>query len=133
MLGPGNLCCPWGSPGAVAARPPPSPGGLCSVGTQPCPSGRALPAYSSKIRLLGTARASVCKCLEETLIHNLTSTHAIQLNRGNKVFSLYSTTSGLTATVMSTSSFNCTEALPCDSIFCSLVTNSRNTDLNISV
>lgn len=100
----------------------------CPVGSQPSPSDRAEPAYFPDICAL---RAH--KCLEQTGFHNLMSIHVIQMNRGNKVFSVYRVTSGLTATVMSSTGFNSTEALLCDSIFCSLITNSRNTDLNISV
>lgn len=113
--------------------PLPPPGGCCSVGSQLSSSNRALPAYSSKTRLLHTARSLICKCLEEALIHNLMSIHAIQMNRGNKVFNLDSITSGVTLTVRSAISFNSTEALLCDSILCCLITNSRNTDLNISI
>lgn len=105
----------------------------CSVGSQLSSSNRALPAYSSKTRLLCAVRSLICKCLEETPIHNLMSIHAIQMNRGNKVFNLDSITSGVTLTVRSAISFNSTKALLRDSILCCLITNSRNTDLNISI
>lgn len=55
------------------------------------------------------------------------------VNTGNKGFSLDRTTSGLNVTVMSTLSCNSAEVLLCDSLFCSLITNSRNTNSNISV
>lgn len=52
-------------------------------------------------------------------------------NRGNKGLSLYRTTSELSVTVMSTTGFNSTEVLLCDNMLCSLITDSRSTDLNI--
>lgn len=75
--------------------PLPSPRSLCPVGSQPSPSDRAGPAYFQKIRLLCTTGSLIYKYLEETWLHNLISTHTIQMNRGNRVFSLYRTTSGL--------------------------------------
>lgn len=75
-------------------------------GVEPSPSDRAVPADFQKTRLLCTTGSLIYKCLEETQLRNLMSIHAIQMNRGNKVFSLYRTTSGLTVAVMSTIGFN---------------------------
>lgn len=122
---------PWEtqSPRANMWREGHSP--LCCGEPSPCPSDRAVPTHFPKTRLLCTSL--IDKCLEETQLHHFMSIQAIQMNRGNKGFSLYRTTSGLNVTVMSTVSFNSAETLLCDSLLCSLITNSRNTNSNISV
>lgn len=107
---------------------------LCCGVSSPCPSDRAVPSY---FQLLFKNQTSVhfinIQVLEETQLHHFMSIQAIQMNRGNKGFSLYRSTSGLNVTVRSTISFNSAEILLCDSLLCSLITNSTNINSDISV
>lgn len=124
-----NLRDPWETQSPRANVDGHSP--VCCGVSSPCPSDRAVPTYFPETRLL--CPSLIDKCLEETQVHHFRSIQATQMKRGNKGFSLYRTTSGLNVTVMSTISFNTAEVLLCDSLLCNLITNSRNTNSNISV